>query len=318
MFKLKMVEKPELLNLKTNVEFPPVYVQTDHSKLENLDYKNSGHIGFASSDDLEKKVDKIEGKGLSTNDYTNDEKNKLAELENYTLPIASNAKLGGIKIGENLTITEDGILSATGGGGVGIPEAPIDGFLYGRKNGNWDKIPDSINIYKTITDADVPANNRVILNIDEIKDGDCIVIKRSNTGANTFIKFFDNTYHLTLRNGIYQFYNINRTEKTLEIIGYKYKAMYHYYGNYEYIQTNNQVTFNLNSTKDIVYVNTTDTIYGTKTFTTTPKFTKAPTTDEEATNKKYVDALPTTYSGYDATKTQVLKNINGVLTWQDE
>ena len=58
MFKLKMVEKPELLNLKTNVEFPPVYVQTDHSKLENLDYKNSGHIGFASSDDLEKKVDK--------------------------------------------------------------------------------------------------------------------------------------------------------------------------------------------------------------------------------------------------------------------
>ena len=89
MFKLKMVEKPELLNLKTNVEFPPVYVQTDHSKLENLDYKNSGHIGFASSDDLEKKVDKIDGKGLSTNDYTNDEKNKLAELENYTFNIES-------------------------------------------------------------------------------------------------------------------------------------------------------------------------------------------------------------------------------------
>ena len=127
MFKLKMVEKPELLNLKTNVEFPPVYVQTDHSKLENLDYKNSGHIGFASSNDLEKKVDKIEGKGLSTNDYTNDEKNKLAELENYTLPIASNTKLGGIKIGENLTITEDGILSATGGGGGGINIVEVQG-----------------------------------------------------------------------------------------------------------------------------------------------------------------------------------------------
>lgn len=56
MFKLKMVEKPELLNLKTNVEFPPVYVQTDHSKLKNLDYKSSGHTGFASSNDLEKKL----------------------------------------------------------------------------------------------------------------------------------------------------------------------------------------------------------------------------------------------------------------------
>lgn len=33
---------------------------------------------------------------------------------------------------------------------------------------------------------------------------------------------------------------------------------------------------------------------------------------------KYVDDKPTTYSGYDATKTQVLKNINGTLTWVDE
>ena len=44
------------------------------------------------------KVDKVEGKGLSTNDYTTEEKNKLADLENYTLPIASDATLGGVKV----------------------------------------------------------------------------------------------------------------------------------------------------------------------------------------------------------------------------
>lgn len=44
------------------------------------------------------KVDKVEGKGLSTNDYTTEEKNKLAGLENYTLPIASDATLGGVKV----------------------------------------------------------------------------------------------------------------------------------------------------------------------------------------------------------------------------
>lgn len=33
-------------------------------------------------------------------------------IEQYTLPIATSETLGGIKIGENLTITEDGILSA--------------------------------------------------------------------------------------------------------------------------------------------------------------------------------------------------------------
>ena len=45
------------------------------------------------------KVDKVEGKGLSTNDYTTEEKNKLADLENYTLPVASEGDLGGIKVG---------------------------------------------------------------------------------------------------------------------------------------------------------------------------------------------------------------------------
>lgn len=319
MFKLKMVEKPELLNLKTNVEFPPVYVQTDHSKLENLDYKNSGHIGFASSNDLEKKVDKIDGKGLSTNDYTNDEKNKLAELENYTLPIASNAKLGGIKIGENLTITEDGILSATGGGGVGIPEAPIDGFLYGRKNGNWDKIPDSINIYKTITDADVPANNTIILNIDEIKISDCLFINRIGSGKNTFIKFNENDNNfLSLSDGIYQFVEINKFNNSCYIIGNNVYGIYYYKGSIININRQNQYKLNLDEVKNIDYINTNSTIDGTKTFTTLPKSSVNPTDNNHFTRKGYVDALPTTYAGYDATKTQVLKNINGVLTWQDE
>lgn len=35
--------------------------------------------------------------------------------QTYTLPIASETVLGGIKVGENLSITEDGTLSATGG-----------------------------------------------------------------------------------------------------------------------------------------------------------------------------------------------------------
>ena len=31
--------------------------------------------------------------------------------------------------------------------------------------------------------------------------------------------------------------------------------------------------------------------------------------------KRQIDDLPKSYAGYDATKTQTLKNINGVLTW---
>lgn len=46
---------------------------------------------------------------------------------------------------------------------------------------------------------------------------------------------------------------------------------------------------------------------------------KAPTTDDHLTNKKYVDK--TQYekmAGWNSEKTQILKNINGTLTWVDE
>ena len=66
------------------------------------------------------KVDKVIGKGLSTEDYTTAEKTKLAGLDNYTLPNASSTTLGGIKVGNNLSIDSDGVLSATGGSTVTV------------------------------------------------------------------------------------------------------------------------------------------------------------------------------------------------------
>lgn len=64
---------------------------------------------------LSGKVDKVDGKGLSTNDYTTAEKNKLSGLKNYELPTASASTLGGVKVGSGLAIN-NGVLSATGGG----------------------------------------------------------------------------------------------------------------------------------------------------------------------------------------------------------
>ena len=70
------------------------------------------------------KVDKVTGKGLSTNDYTTAEKNKLAGIDdnanNYTLPAATSSALGGVKTGSNInnssgTISvNDGTTSAKG------------------------------------------------------------------------------------------------------------------------------------------------------------------------------------------------------------
>ena len=65
---------------------------------------------------LNLKVSTVDGKGLSTEDFTTLLKEKLNSLENYSLPIASNDGLGGIKIGSGLTIDQNGVVSATGGG----------------------------------------------------------------------------------------------------------------------------------------------------------------------------------------------------------
>lgn len=65
---------------------------------------------------LEDKVNTEEGKGLSSNDYTTAEKEKLAGLENYVLPTASTEVAGGVKVGAGLQMNEEGVLSVTGGG----------------------------------------------------------------------------------------------------------------------------------------------------------------------------------------------------------
>jgi hypothetical protein len=87
---------------------------------------------YASADALKKsidmtkealadKVDKVEGKQLSTEDYTSAEKSKLAGIAEganyYTLPIADANTLGGVKIGTGITVAADGTISASGGGG---------------------------------------------------------------------------------------------------------------------------------------------------------------------------------------------------------
>ena len=55
------------------------------------------------------KVDIADGKGLSSNDYTSAEKTKLAGIatgaNNYTLPTATSSRLGGVKIGSNITVS---------------------------------------------------------------------------------------------------------------------------------------------------------------------------------------------------------------------
>lgn len=94
----------------------PSYTKSEVG-LGNVDNTSDANkpVSTAQQTALDGKVDKVSGKGLSTNDYTTAEKNKLAGIannaNNYSLPTASASVLGGVKVGANLSISS-GVLSA--------------------------------------------------------------------------------------------------------------------------------------------------------------------------------------------------------------
>lgn len=115
---------------------------------------------------FEGKVDKDGNKVLSDVNFTSAYETKLKGLENYTLPTASAETLGGIKVGAGLTISEQGTLSATGGGTAdsvdweNVQDKPTTISGYGITDAKIDN--------KTITlganTVTVPTNNNELTN----------------------------------------------------------------------------------------------------------------------------------------------------------
>lgn len=123
------------------------------TKIAKIEDGLDGYDDTEIKTEIEKKVSKVVGKDLSSNDYddtekqnntantlarhthsnksilddttasyTSEEKSKLAGLNNYTLPIASSTTLGGVKAGTNVTIADDGTISTSGAGEISNAE----------------------------------------------------------------------------------------------------------------------------------------------------------------------------------------------------
>lgn len=132
-------------------------------------------------------VRKETGKGLSTNDYTAAEKAKLAGVaegaNNYVLPAPTASTIGGVKAGNNVTISKDGTISAIQG--------QVDMSLYAKSadiDRTYAKKADITTVYKyrgsVNTYADLPVNGNAVGDVynvvaadasHEIKAGDNVV-----------------------------------------------------------------------------------------------------------------------------------------------
>lgn len=101
----------EALTAHTSNKNNPHEVTKTQVGLGNVDNTSDANkpVSTAQQTALDGKVDKVTGKGLSTNDYTTDEKNKLAGVaanaNNYSLPTAASGTKGGVKVGSRLSMS---------------------------------------------------------------------------------------------------------------------------------------------------------------------------------------------------------------------
>ncbi len=125
-------------------------------------------------------VRKETGKGLSTNDYTAAEKAKLAGVaegaNNYVLPAPTASTIGGVKAGNNVTISEDGTISAIQG--------QVDMSLYAKSadiDRTYAKKADITTVYKyrgsVNTYADLPVNGKAVGDVYNVMTADAHGIK---------------------------------------------------------------------------------------------------------------------------------------------
>ena len=112
------------------------------------------------------KVDKVEGKGLSTEDYTTAEKTKLAGIEaganNYTLPAATTSALGGVKVGANLAVDANGEIS----GNYSAATTSANGLMSSTDKSKLDGIAEgatAVTVDSTISSSSTnPVENQAI------------------------------------------------------------------------------------------------------------------------------------------------------------
>lgn len=161
---------------------------------------------------LANKIDKVDGKGLSTNDYTTAEKEKLAGIAEganaYKLPTASSSTLGGIKIGSNLNIN-NGVLS-------GIMSSTDKTKLNGIETGAEVNIVETVKVNGTalsVTDKAVniavPTNNNQLANgagYQTASDVQALIanashLKRSKVSSLPTSDIDTNTIYMVLKSG---------------------------------------------------------------------------------------------------------------------
>lgn len=220
----------------------------------------------------------------------------------YTLPVASAETLGGIKLGEGLSADENGVVSAQVGETIPYTYAEY-GFFSGAN--------------RQITDTVFIANveNIITTYLNKPK-----TVKRIGAFSDTQ-NVSTNPVYMT-----YSCYNKIKTSMTSFTFYGDASFFMSYNDKYQIVGSVITVSGTWNDNQfHITTCNIKGVPNGTVIATSSTALLKnnttsfTPTGDYNPSTKLYTDKTHyENMTGYDATKTQTLKNVNGVLTWVTE
>lgn len=158
-----------------------------------LNLNGLDHLLNKLDEKFDKKVDIVSGKGLSTNDYTTNEKTKLAGIASgankYTLPTASSSTLGGVKTTSTVT-SNSGHIACPIIGGVPYYKdtntiyspatTSANGLMSSTDKANLNTVMSTLALATCATARNVAAKVATLANF-VLKPGATIVVKFTDT-----------------------------------------------------------------------------------------------------------------------------------------
>lgn len=151
------------------------------------------HLLNKLDEKFDKKVDIVSGKGLSTNDYTTDEKTKLAGIASgankYSLPTASSSTLGGVKTTSTVTSNSghiacpiiDGVPYYKDTNTIYSPATTsANGLMSSTDKANLNTVMSTLTLATCSTARNVTAKVATLANF-VLKPGATIVVKFTDT-----------------------------------------------------------------------------------------------------------------------------------------
>lgn len=261
--------------------------------------KSTSDLGIVIPD-ISGKQDKIDSThklDADLVDDTNSTNKMVSASDKTTWSGKQDALVSGtnIKTINNESILGSGNITISGGGGA---EAKV----------YWLNVT-NIPTYTTITDQTILKTFDDMLN--DYKAGNVVFFEDRTSASNNVKRFFIASMTYTSSgNEVLVFDEITRN--------LTYSNSIDFYKGYT---TNNMIGTSISFNYGTKSCSMSNTDYSTVCYIDPSKeyaIAFTPTKEYHPASKKYVDNKITSYTGYDATKTQVLKNVNGTLTWVDE